>query len=109
MIPSGKRPTAAKHPPALELIKRALLEDQDWYRDLVEHSQDLLCVHDLQGRLLSINPAPARVLGYTVEELLQRPMREIIAPEFRGAFDAYLAALRAGAKVKIHEKNLLKQ
>ena len=71
-------------------IRRALQENEDWYQDLVEHSKDLLCVHDLNGRLLSINPAPARVLGYSVEELLQIPMREIIAPEFRPEFDAYL-------------------
>jgi PAS domain S-box-containing protein len=71
-------------------IRRALHENQDWYQDLVEHSQDLLCVHDLEGRILSMNPAPARVLGYSVEELLQIPMREIIAPEFRPQFDAYL-------------------
>ena len=61
-----------------------------WYRDLVEHSHDLLCVHDLNGRLLSVNPAPARVLGYSVEELLTIPLRELIAPEFRVHFDAYL-------------------
>jgi len=71
-------------------IRRALQENEDWYQDLVEHSKDLLCIHDLKGRLLSINPAPARVLGYSVEELLQIPMREIIAPEFRPEFDAYL-------------------
>lgn len=74
----------------LSPILRAVREDRDWYRDLVEHSQDLLCIHDLQGRLLSVNPAPARLLGYGVEELLQIPMREIIAPEFRIQFDAYL-------------------
>jgi PAS domain S-box-containing protein len=72
-------------------IRRALQENEDWYRDLVEHSHDLLCIHDLQGRLLSVNPSPARVLGYSVEELLKIPMREIIAPEFRTQFDAYLA------------------
>ncbi len=72
-------------------IRRALHENEDWYQDLVEHSQDLLCIHDLQGRLLSINPAPARVLGYSVEELLRIPMREIVAPEFRSQFDAYLS------------------
>jgi PAS domain S-box-containing protein len=56
----------------------------------VDHSQDLLCVHDLDGRLLSISPAPARLLGYSVEEMLRIPMREHIAPEFRNEFDAYL-------------------
>jgi PAS domain S-box-containing protein len=39
-------------------------ESEDRYRDLVEHSQDLLCTHDLTGRLLSANPTPARILGY---------------------------------------------
>src|SRR5450755_1820293 len=80
-----------------DLIRRAGQEHEDWYRDLVEHCQDLLCVHDLQGRLLLVNPAPARVLGYSVEELLQIPIGELIAPEFRDQIDTYLKeAERAG-------------
>jgi PAS domain S-box-containing protein len=74
----------------LDPIRRALNENTDWSQDLVEHSQDLLCIHDLQGRLLAVNPAPARVLGYSVEELLKIPMRDLIVPEFRPDFDAYL-------------------
>ena len=68
----------------------ALREREDLYRDLVEHSQDLLCTHDLAGRLLSINPLPARLLGYEVEALLQMPMRELLAPEYRDQFEEYL-------------------
>jgi PAS domain S-box-containing protein len=60
-------------------------------REMAERSHDLICNHDLQGRLLYVNPAPARTLGYEVEELLRIPMRELIAPEFRAHFDAYLA------------------
>jgi PAS domain S-box-containing protein len=71
-----------------------LRDNEDWYRDLVEHSRDLLCIHDLQGQLLSVNPAPARVLGYSVEELLRIPMREIVAPEFRREFDEYLRQIQ---------------
>jgi len=71
-------------------IRRDLKDNEDWYRDLVEHSQDLLCVHDLKGRFLSINPLPARLLGYSVEEILRTPMREFIDPKFRNEFDAYL-------------------
>jgi len=78
-------------PSATEVqIPQNLQVGADWYRDLVDHSQDLLCIHDLQGRLLSVNPAPARVLGYSIEEILQVPMRELIVPEFRPQFDAYL-------------------
>ena len=71
-------------------IRRALEENEDWYRDLVEHGQDLLCVHDLEGRLLSINPVPARLLGYSVEEMLHKPMRDLVDPQFRAQFDGYL-------------------
>ncbi len=61
----------------------ALIESEDRYRDLVEHSEDLVCTHDLWGNLLSVNPTPARVLGYEVAELLHMPMRDLLAPEFR--------------------------
>ena len=78
-------------------IRWALEENEDWYRDLVEHSQDLLCVHDLEGRFLSINPTPARLLGYSVEEVLEKPMRDFVDPQFRAQFDAYLREIaRAG-------------
>src|SRR5208283_6221450 len=63
-------------------------------RDLVEHSQDLLCIHDLEGRFLSMNPVPARLLGYTVEEMLQKPMRDFVDPQFRAQFDIYLGEIR---------------
>jgi formate hydrogenlyase transcriptional activator len=74
--------------------QEALQESVDRYRDLVEHSEDLVCTHDLEGMLLTVNPAPARILGYTVEELLKIPMRELIVPEGRELFDAYLERLK---------------
>ncbi|MGA3087106.1 MAG: PAS domain S-box protein [Terriglobales bacterium] len=80
---------------AWDPIRRALEEDEDWYRDLVEHSQDLLCVHDLEGRFLSVNPVPARLLGYSVEEMLHKPMRDFVDPQFRAQFDDYLREIKA--------------
>jgi PAS domain S-box-containing protein len=80
--------------------EEALRESEDRYRDLVEHSHDLVCTHDLQGNLLSCNPAPARILGYEVPELLKIPMREVIAPEFREQFDQYLTSLKTNGADK---------
>ena len=74
--------------------EQALTDSEDRYRDLVEHSEDLVCTHDLEGRLLSVNPAPARLLGYEVAELLKIPMRDLIIPEGREDFDLYLERLR---------------
>jgi PAS domain S-box-containing protein len=81
--------------------EEALLESEDRYRDLVENSKDLCCTHDLDGRLLSVNAGPARILGYTPEEMLKIPMRDLIIPEGRAEFDAYLDRLRKGSKVEV--------
>ena len=89
--PGGqKRHFPEDAPVAWDPIRRALEENEDWYRDSVEHSRDLLCVHDLEGRFLSVNPVPARLLGYSVEEMIGMPMRDFIAPQFQGQFDDYL-------------------
>lgn len=85
-----KRNTPEDLPIGWDLTRREPSLDAAWYRDLVEHSDDMLWVHDLQGRLLSTNPVPARLLGYSVSELLQIPMREFIDPQFRQQFDDYL-------------------
>src|ERR1700690_687760 len=81
-------------PVAWDPIRRDLEENQDWYRDLVEHSQDLLAVHDLDGRLLSVNPVPARLLGYSVEEMLRKRLRDFIDPQFLAEYDAYLREIK---------------
>ena len=80
--------------------EEALRDSEDRYRDLVEHSEDLVCTHDLEGNLLSVNPAPARLLGYEVAELLKIPMRELIVPEYRGLFDEYLAGIKVNGADK---------
>jgi len=71
-------------------VEQKLVESEDRYRDLVEHSQDLICTHDLSGRLLSMNPWAERVLGYSRDELLRMNLRDLIAPEVRDQFDGYL-------------------
>ena len=79
---------------ARKTIEAALRESEDRYRDLVEHSLDLICTHDLNGRLLSVNDPPARILGYAREELVNTPMRDVLAPEYRELFGQYLAAIK---------------
>jgi PAS domain S-box-containing protein len=81
-------------PATWESILSAVEDSTSWYRDLVEHSQNLLCVHDLEGRLLSVNPVPARLLGYSVEEMLQKPMRDFLSPQYSAQFETYLEEIK---------------
>ena len=71
-------------------IEAELIKSEDRYRDLVENSEDLICTHDLKGRLLSINPAAARTLGYQTAELLAISLEDIVPRTFRGEFHHYL-------------------
>jgi PAS domain S-box-containing protein len=74
--------------------EQALRASEVRYRDLVEHSQGLICVHDLDGVLLSVNPATARLLGYTADELIGRNLGELLAPSACPFFAGYLARIR---------------
>lgn len=75
-------------------VEARLRESEDRYRDLVDNSEDLLCTHDLDGRLLSCNPAAARRLGYDVDELLRIPARELLAHDVRLRFDEYIQLIQ---------------
>jgi two-component system cell cycle sensor histidine kinase/response regulator CckA len=67
------------------------------YRLLVENSLGLMCIHDLDGQLLTINPAAAESLGYRVEDSLGQNIREFLAPSVRHLFDDYLERIRTNA------------
>ncbi|WP_026750836.1 PAS domain-containing hybrid sensor histidine kinase/response regulator [Sediminibacterium sp. C3] len=57
------------------------------YRDLFNYSQALICTHDLEGKLLSVNPAICKIMGYEQEELIGRNIKEFIPSERVAYFD----------------------
>ena len=74
--------------------EEALRESEDRYRDLVEYSQYLICTHTLEGQILSVNQEGARLLGYDQKDLLNKNIRDLLAPEVRAEFDTYLRTIR---------------
>ncbi len=83
---------------ARKRIEQSLRESEERYRDLVEHSEDLICTHDLEGRLLSVNRKAADMLGHPVEQLLTMRLIDVIEPESRGALPVYLQRIREHGK-----------
>ncbi len=71
-----------------------LRERAELYRQLVENSQGLICIHDLEGNLLYVSPASAWELGYSPDEGVGRNLREFLAPSVRVFFGAYLDRIR---------------
>ena len=80
---------------SLHVTRDRLAKSESRYRHLVESSQGLICTHDLQGRLLSVNPAALRLLGYTSAEVVGRDMREMLASGVRDEFERYLVRIAA--------------
>ena len=73
---------------------QVLIETEQLYKGLVENSRDLICTHDLNGVLLTVNLAAAQTLGYDPGELVNHSLRELLRPEVHADLDIYLATLK---------------
>jgi PAS domain S-box-containing protein len=80
--------------------EQALRESEDRYRDLVDNSHELICTHDLEGRVLSVNPWASRVLGYPKEKLIGMNIRDGLLPEYRSQFDEYIEQVKTAGSAK---------
>jgi PAS domain S-box-containing protein len=69
------------------------------YRHLVDSGQGLICTHDLDGLLLSVNPAAASSLGYTQGEMVGRNLIEFITPAGKPVFPHYLKLMCSDTNV----------
>ena len=83
-----------------ELALHVAKESEERYRDVVDNSEGLICTHDLNGVLLSVNPAAARGFGAQPDELVGRNLVELLAPSVRQLFPAYLAQFQQETRVR---------
>ncbi len=74
--------------------QQALAESDKRYRELFERGFGLVCTHDLDGKLLSINPAAAAALGRPPEELVGGNLAEVLTDKARSLLPGYLERLR---------------
>jgi diguanylate cyclase (GGDEF)-like protein/PAS domain S-box-containing protein len=67
-----------------------LKEKEKRYRELFDYSRGMICIHDLEGRIETVNPAVLRSLGYDREEVLGRSLFDFIPEDERAGFPAFL-------------------
>ncbi len=81
----------------------ALERREQRYRELFEQASDILYTLDLQGNFTEVNREHERVVGYTAEELLGRPVRELVLPEYRARMEAMRERKLGGEPVTTYE------
>ena len=74
--------------------ERKLYQSESRFRSFFENSQGLMCIHDLEGTLLTVNSAGAQALGYQADDLTGHSLKNVIPPKQHGEFDAYLQTIR---------------
>jgi len=75
-------------------VENELHRSEGRYKSLFENSLGLICTHDLDGVLLSVNPAAEQALGYDVRSGSGRNLAEFLAPSVRSHFSEYLQRVR---------------
>jgi diguanylate cyclase (GGDEF)-like protein/PAS domain S-box-containing protein len=79
---------------SLVVVQKRLVSSEEHYRNLMEASSALICIHDMDGNIRLINPAAAQSLGYTPEQVVGKNIRNFLDPAAQQGFDGFLEELR---------------
>jgi PAS domain S-box-containing protein len=87
--------------------ERALRESEARYRDLFENATDLIATVDLDGRLTSANHAFVTTLGYSLEDLIGRPIADLVPSEWHESLARAASVKLEGGAATVYEHELL--
>jgi PAS domain S-box-containing protein len=76
-------------------VEAALRENEHRYRALFSKAMDGILLLDVQGNIVSVNDAFARMHGYGVDELLDMNLRDLDTPETRALLPERYARILA--------------
>jgi PAS domain S-box-containing protein len=79
----------------------ALRESEKNYRTLMQEASDGIAITDYDGRFLEANARACEIFGYPREELIQKRINELIAPQDLERVPSRLPELRAGESVMV--------
>ena len=88
---------------ALRLAARKALKNSELHlRSIIEAEPECIKIVDAQGRLLQMNPAGlAMIEADALEQVVGQPMLDMIAPEYRSAFNEMHQRVLTGETVEL--------
>ena len=89
-----------QHP---ERSDRALRENEETYRQIFNAVQDCLCVFDIKGRVIALNPSAIETFGYHPEFLAGQDIHQLVREEDQHWFNNFLKFTPDGAiRMKVY-------
>jgi PAS domain S-box-containing protein len=73
------------------------------YKALVDSSDDAIVMKDLNGIVRTWNKGAERIFGYRAEEIIGKPVTELMPPALRKEEPEILARIRAGERIDHYE------
>ena len=77
-----------------------LRESEARYRQIVEGSLGMVCMHDLDGVLLSVNTHGAESIGHNVADMLGHSLADFIADDRKKGFRPYLKQIATAGEAQ---------
>jgi PAS domain S-box-containing protein len=91
----------------IEASQKALQEESDRYRAVVQDQTEGICRFDLEGKLIFANEALGRYLNMTPEELLGRKFFDVFPWENVAEIRAELSAIKADQPVSMFDAKMI--
>ena len=82
-------------------VEEALREREEQYRSIFEASLDGLFINSLDGYVVDVNPAGARMHGYTVEECRGLRSELLVPPDRLSGLEEFIDKARAGEPIPV--------
>jgi PAS domain S-box-containing protein len=82
------------------VAETSIRESEARYRQLVEGSLGVVCTHDLEGNILSINEHGAQGIGRSIDDVVGHPLTDLMYPERHAMLQPYLQTLQHGGEAQ---------
>ncbi len=84
-----------------------LRDSQERYRNLVENAKDIIYTTDLAGRYTSLNKTGEIVSGYTLAEIMEMSLADIVAPDHVERSQQMLSDKISGSEKTVYEVDII--
>lgn len=87
--------------------EETLKNNKERLRDLLDHVNDIIYTHDLDGNFTSVNHSVNKVFGYTEKEILGKNLRDIVHPRYIHLVFKEIAKEEQGRRFKRNNEILI--